>query len=101
MHHNEHPEVANHRSKEYGDAGANGFFVPGLRDARLIEILCKRFQYLYHAMIDYHWDMSFWNSSIKQIVSCFLRILKNEASLCSTAGNALLSTLDPFARVLL
>jgi 2-methylisocitrate lyase-like PEP mutase family enzyme len=34
-------EEALHRSFAYAEAGANGFFVPGLQDAKLIEKLCK------------------------------------------------------------
>lgn len=39
--HEAHMEEAIERAKAYGDAGASGFFAPGLLDESLIEKLCK------------------------------------------------------------
>ena len=41
-HNQEALEEALNRAEAYADAGANGFFVPGLTDTRSIETLCKR-----------------------------------------------------------
>lgn len=42
IHNEKHLDEAYARASAYADSGANGFFVPGLRDAKLIEKLCKR-----------------------------------------------------------
>ncbi len=40
-HQAKHVDEALERAFAYADAGASGFFVPGLRDDKLIELLCK------------------------------------------------------------
>lgn len=42
IHNEKHLDDAYARASAYADSGANCFFVPGLRDAKLIEKLCKR-----------------------------------------------------------
>lgn len=41
-HNNMHLEEAIHRASAYANAGANGFFAPGLSNKNLIKILCDR-----------------------------------------------------------
>lgn len=41
-HNEEHLNEVLRRAVAYADAGTNGFFVPGLTDARSIEVLCRR-----------------------------------------------------------
>lgn len=41
-HDTDHVEEAIHRAKRYAEAGANGFFAPGLKSANYIETLCAQ-----------------------------------------------------------
>lgn len=51
-HTNEHAQDAIERSREYAEAGADGFFVPGLTNKELIKLICESSPLPVNIMID-------------------------------------------------